>query len=434
MTPPKPLNRVFVMIALVTAGEAVFLLPFMIGRIFRTTLLDVFQISNTELGVAYSTYGFVAIGAYFVGGPLADRFSARRLMAAALTTTAAGGAVFASSRSLLILQVLYAFWGVTTILLFWAALIRATREWGGATGQGRAYGILDGGRGLVAAAFATLALTAFTSMLPVDVQSATLAQRGAALEMVIWLVAAFTLAAALLVLLLIPKTSPSASDSKAPSLERRLTLRGVLAVMRMPAIWLQAVIIVCAYVGYKSIDNVGLYARDVFGYDDVQAAQLGTLAFWVRPLAAVAAGFLSDRWQASRVAVGGFALFIAGNATLALGVIPPGATWILAMTLVVSCVGVNALRGVYFALFNEARVPLAFTGSAVGLISVIGYLPDIFMGPLMGHLTDSGQAGHYQLYAVIAGFGAVGLLTTILFRRITTRQWTTHANPTPQGL
>ena len=419
MTRTTPLSRTIAMLALITAGEAVFLLPFMIGRVFRPTLLDVFQISNTELGIAYSTYGFVAIAAYFFGGPLADRFSARRLMAIALVTTSAGGVVFATARSLQSLKLVYAFWGVTTILLFWAARIRATREWGGGAKEGRAYGILDGGRGLVAALFATIALTLFTSMLPSDPDAATLEQRTEALEMVIWLVAVFTAAVALLVLICLPKSREASASSSTPEPRQPFTLHGALQVMRMPALWLQGIIIVCAYVGYKSIDNAGLYARDVYGYSDVQAAQLGTLAFWVRPFAAVAAGFLGDRLQASRVAIGGFALFVVGNGLFAAGVIPPSAPWILTMTLIVSCVAFNGLRGIYFALFREAKVPAAVTGSAVGVVSVIGYTPDVFMGPLMGVLTDSGPSGHYQLYAVVAGFGALGLLATLLFRRLT---------------
>lgn len=414
-----PLNRTLAMIVLVTAGEAIFLLPFMIARVFRTTLLDVFQLSNTELGIAHSVYGFVAIAAYFAGGPLADRFSARRLMAVALATTATGGAMLATIPSLQTLQLLYAFWGVTTILLFWAALIRATREWGGDAKQGRAYGLLDGGRGLIAALFATLTLAIFTAMLPDDADTATLQQRAAALEVVIWLVAGFTVAVAFLVLLFLPKTGSSSHPSSEPASRPKFTLNGVITVIRIPAIWLQALIIVCAYVGYKSIDNAGLYARDVFGYNDVQAAQLGTLAFWVRPFAAVAAGFLGDRLQASRVVIISFVLFIAGNAVFAAGVIPPDVPWILSMTLIVSCVAFNALRGIYFALFGEARIPLAVTGSAVGVVSVIGYTPDVFMGPLMGILTDQGPAGHQQLYAIITVFGIVGLISTLLFRRAT---------------
>ena len=62
---------------LVMAGEAVFLLPFVLPRVFRPTLLSVLDIDNTMLGAAFSAYGLVAMAAYFFGGPLADRFGAQ---------------------------------------------------------------------------------------------------------------------------------------------------------------------------------------------------------------------------------------------------------------------------------------------------------------------------------------------------------------------
>lgn len=423
--PDKPVNRLVVMAALIIAGEAVFMLPFMIPRIFRGTVLDVFQISNFELGLAFSAYGFVAMISYFVGGPLADRFSARKLMALSLFSTAAAGVVYAGIPSLSTLKVLYGFWGGTSILLFWAALIRATREWGGAGKQGQAFGILDGGRGLIAALMASATVALLSFLLPVDPAEATLEQRTAALAQVIWVVAGLTCVSALLVLVFVPDSAAVITQGTAkvsgPPPRPKLTLRGVLAVIRLPAVWLQAVIILCAYVGFKSIDNVTLLARDVYNYDDVEAGQLGALAFWVRPFGAIGAGFLADRMRASRVTLAAFCLLIAGNLVFALGVIPPGMLWMLAMTLVVSCLGMNGLRGIYFALFKEARVPLSVTGSAAGVVSTIGYTPDVFFGPLMGYLTDSapGAEGHQNLYWVVTGFAVVGLLATVLFRLVT---------------
>ena len=160
------------MIALIVAGEAVFFLPFVLARVFRPTLLDVFGLTNVELGAAFFFYGVVAMLAYFPGGPLADRFAPRKLMAFALAATAVGGVAMASIPSLVVLKFLYGFWGVTTILLFWSPLIRATRHWAGGRLPGRAFGFLDGGRGLVAASVGSIAVAVFGALLPVDVESA----------------------------------------------------------------------------------------------------------------------------------------------------------------------------------------------------------------------------------------------------------------------
>ena len=66
-------------------------------------------------------------------------------------------------------------------------------------------------------------------------------------------------------------------------------------------------------------------------------------------------------------------------------------------------------------------MPVALTGTAVGVGSVISYTPDIFMGPLMGYLTDNypGSLGHKYLFAVLAGFTAMGLAATLVFQWLT---------------
>ncbi len=414
--PPSAVRRAAAMTALVAAGEAVFFLPFVVARVFRPTLLDVFGLTNLELGTAFSVYGVVAMASYFLGGPLADYFSARKLMAAALVATSLGGVVFAAIPEIPALLALYAFWGATTILLFWAALIRATREWGGRDAQGRAYGILDGGRGLFAALLASVSVGVFAALLPADVASATLAQSSSALSRIIWIYTGLTLASAVLVWFAVPET-------EAAERQQRLTLHSVQRALSLPAVRWHAVILLCGYVGYKSTDLFSLYARDVYGYDDVAAAQVGTLSFWMRPAAAVAAGFLGDRIGASKVITGAFALLIAGCGAIALSVLPPGDHWLLVVTVSAASAAVYAVRGLYFALFGEARVPLAWTGGATGLVSVIGYTPDIFMGPLTGYLLDGwpGETGHQLVFGAVGAFAAAGLLATLAFQGSTRR-------------
>jgi MFS family permease len=421
MSPTGPetpkVRRGLIIVALMAAGEAVFLLPFVLARVFRPTFLAVFGITNLQLGTAFSLYGVVAMVAYFAGGPLADRFSARRLMTAALVATGLGGGILAQIPSTRVMNLLWAFWGLTTILLFWAAMIRATREWGGVSAQGRAYGLLDGGRGLLAALIASCSVFVFAALLPSDVASATPDQRAAAFQAVIWVFTGLTLFIALFVWVIVPDDSPSEGVDDHP----KLSLRGVKEAGRMPVVWLQAVIVVCAYAGYKATDDFSLLARDALGFDEVAASGIGTLSFWIRAVAAVGAGYLGDRIDASRVIAAGFAILIAGSLLIASGALVPGVAWMLITTIVATSVGIYALRGVYFALLAEGSVPLAFTGSAVGVVSFVGFTPDVFMGPLMGVLLDNspGVLGHQHVFASVAAFGAVGLIATIALRRIT---------------
>ncbi|GJM29413.1 MAG: MFS transporter [Cyclobacteriaceae bacterium] len=402
-----------VILVLIIAGETVFLLPFVVARIFRPTFLDVFELTNLQLGTAFALYGLVAMVSYLLGGPLADRYSGRRLMAAALIATSLGGLLFASVPSLQILTWLYAFWGLTTILLFWAALIRATREWGGIDQQGKAYGLLDGGRGLFAALVASFSVWIFSLLLPEQVLEATMAQRTAALKQIILIYTFLVLVVSGLVWWFIPETNATTVKSSP-----KVNFAGIKYLMTKPAIWLQAIIVVCAYAGYKTTDDFSLYARDAFGYNEVEAAKIGTISFWMRPLAAIAAGYLADRFSASRLITISFSLVLLGSLCLGTGMLKPNTYWFLLIAISATSAGIYAVRGVYFALYQEARIPLAITGSAVGLVSLIGFTPDIFMGPLMGYLIDRspGAVGHQQVFLVLAGLAVVGLAAVTAFR------------------
>ena len=398
------------------AGEAIFLLPFVLSRIFRPTFLDVFGITNLQLGTAFSLYGIVAMVSYFAGGPLADRFSARNLIVSALLATSLGGILMATIPAIGVLTALYAFWGLTTIFLFWGALIKTTRELG-SIHQGRTFGLLDGGRGLFAAVISSLSVLVFAAMLPAQVETATFDERSVALGRIIQGFAGMNVFSALLVWLFVPPT-PKA-DTIA---DGGISLDGLKQVMVMKTVWCHAVIVLCAYVAYKSTDDFSLYARDAFGYNEVEAAQIGTISFWMRPLAAVCAGLLADRFNGPVMLVASFALVMAGSMVIATGMIIPGLPLLLVLVIATTSAGIYALHGLYFAIFGDAGVPALWTGSAVGVVSFIGFTPDIFMGPLMGYLIDNnpGAAGHQYVFGVVWGFALAGLVTTLLFRRAST--------------
>ena len=91
--------------------------------------------------------------------------------------------------------------------------------------------------------------------------------------------------------------------------------------------------------------------------------------------------------------------------------------------MVVTSVAVYGLRGVYFALLEEGAVPAVVTGTAVGLVSVLGYSPDVFFGVLAGWLIDSypGVPGYRYFCFWMVGFAAVGLVASGFFTRRTNR-------------
>ncbi len=112
------------------------------------------------------------------------------------------------------MALLYGYWGITTILLFWAALIRATREWGGTTSQGRAFGIPEGGRGVAAAVFATLGVAVLAFYSPDNAIFASNEERRIAFRSVILLYSFAAIATALFTWILMPPTKHAGDSSQ----------------------------------------------------------------------------------------------------------------------------------------------------------------------------------------------------------------------------
>ncbi|MDG2194611.1 MAG: MFS transporter [Polaribacter sp.] len=405
------------MLALIIAGEAIFLLPFVLVRVFRPTILEVFQINNFELGTLFSIYGMIAMGSYFLGGPIADKFESRKLMAAALVLTALGGIFIATIPDLSNLKLIYGFWGMTTILLFWAALIKATREWGTKETQGMSFGFLEGGRGAFAAIIATFSVLIFSLFFTNEAESVSYLQKKEALQMIILFVVGIVLIIAIFVWFFLPKSI----EKEPQETVKTATFTTVINILKKPTIWLQAIIIVCAYVAYKITDDFSLYAKEVLHYSDTEAASVGTLALWMRPVAAVTAGLIADKISSSKMIVYSFICISITSILIGFGLFEATAAAISVLIIIIMCVGIYALRGLYFAIMEEANIPLSQTGTAIGIISVVGYTPDIFIGPIMGYILDKnpGAIGHQNLFLFLAAFSCIGILAAIYFGKIT---------------
>jgi len=415
------MRRFVYMFGLILAGEAVFALPFHVARFFRPTVLEVFSISATELGAAQGLYGIVAMLAYFPGGLIADRFSARKLLAVSLWLTAVGGLYMATFPDYHGALLVWGFFGVTTILLFWAALIRATRDWGGHEKQGRAYGLLDGGRGVLAAVLASIGVMIFSLAFPDGYSAASFEEKQAALRTIIYGYTAVTASAGLFIWFALADGHPAAEpelEEWKPHTENIWTHIG--SVLRIPAVWLQAVIIICAYVGYKGFDNYSLFAVQAYGLDEVEAARIVVIGSWLRPIAALGAGLLGDRFNVSRMTMVAFIMLLISDLFFATTTPILGAASILLGNILLGAAAFFALRGLYFALFEEARVPAAMTGTAVGFVSLIGYTPDIFVALVAGILIDRspGLAGHQHFFWFLSAFALIGVMASLAMMRL----------------
>ena len=399
---------------LILSGELIFLLPYVLARVFRPTFLEVFNLSNLQLGGLFSVYGTVAILSYLYGGVISDKFQPKILIAISLFFTAFGGLVLSTYPSYLILQILWGYWGFTTVFLFWGAMIKATRVWGGSKNQGEAFGLLDGGRGLVAASMGTLGVLIFSVFLTNDIELASLVERKNAFRYVILFLSFIVFVTGILVIVLM-ETSQEGVINKNASL-----IPNIKSVLKIPSVWLIMFIIISAYVGYKATDIYSLYASDVMDFDNLEAANIGSLQLYLRPLVCLLIALFANEKSYIHLIIIGFIIMLIGALIFSLGIVQVDMNYVFFFSLIVVATGTYAIRALYFSLMQEGHVPLVLTGTAVGVISVVGYTPDIFASPVIGYLLDTypGILGHQYVFSMLVVFSIIGLWTSLKFSKL----------------
>ena len=415
-------RRITNMLILVLAGEIIFGLPFHLARFFRPTYLDVFNISNTNLGDVYAVYGLTAMISYFFGGMLADKYSPRILMSLSLVLTSIGGFFISTIPELSSIFIIYGYWCITTIFLFWSAMIKATKEWGGEYSQGKAFGILDGGRGLFATIVSLVAINLFTAFLTQEVTLADPSEKRKAFQSVIILYSSLTLLIGIIVWLFLP-------DNNADVKRKESIFKNLTKVIKNPLVWLNAGIIVCAYSAYKGLDNTTLYAHEVLGMNEVDAAKVFSYGSLIRPIAAIAAGIIADRWISSRVILVMFSCLTLIFALLAMSdtmILYPA---VVLLNIYITFFLVFAIRGIYFAVVQETKVNINVTGTAAGVISFIGFTPDIFFGSISGRILDAnpGVVGHQNYFLFLTVIAFFGIVIPFIFGKISKRNETRTA-------
>ncbi len=82
-------------------------------------------------------------------------------------------------------------------------------------------------------------------------------------------------------------------------------------------------------------------------------------------------------------------------------------------------IGTYSLRGLYFALIEEVRAPIKITGTLVGIISIVGFTPDIFMSLFTGYILgkDPGVEEYQHLFTMFSIFPILGLIAAFFFRK-----------------
>lgn len=380
---------------------------------FEVTILESFGMTAAQLGQSYAMLGVLFVVTYIPSGWLADRVAPRILMSFSLAMAGVLGIWFSTMPSFESVRIIFAGWGLATGLTFWSALIKATAVLAKPSEQGRFFGILDGGRGLVEALLATVAIGLFAYWID------SLGQDPAdALRKVIWFYVAFMLIMSPIVLFIVHDNRPD-DDEEDPGATASTFFDDLKVIATRPEIWLAAICILTGYQLFWATYSFSAYMQIHYGLSAVAVGTITVAKLWMRPIGAAAAGFAGDFLDRERV-LGALLLFsaiaLAGLVVLPTGV---GTAVLLVMVLTIGIL-TYAVRGIYWATLESCGVPDRIKGLAIGAISLLGYSPDIYLPLLNGYLLQKypGKLGYSIYFAGIAIMGVIGALAAWRLRAV----------------
>ncbi|ELP0364570.1 MFS transporter [Campylobacter upsaliensis] len=395
----KTLRRnFFTLILLSFCGSIIYGLPYF-RKYYYDDYMALYHLNNFEMGLLGSAYGLLGLFSYALGGYLADRFAPKKLLIFSLIATGCGGLLHLYFTSLNALLVIYGIWGITSLLTFWPSLIKIVRSLANSKEQARAYGIFEGGRGVVSAIHLAIATSIFGYF-----QSKALAAQG--IEMVIVFYSLAPIFSAILLFFLLKDEVKEKSE--------KLKMKDLIALLKNQALWLIVCITFCTYFFNMSFYYFTPFASNVIGTSAVFAAILTVLASYIRPVSSVVGGFMADGYGKARVMMVGFIAMGVGVAFLMLSASLSGFLQmaILTSACVIVYVAMYSNFGIYYSLLSEGKIPIHLSGMAIGIVSTFGYLPEVFAPLLAGDLLDryEGVRGYYYYFSVMIVMAILGVI------------------------
>ena len=395
---------------IVVAAGAIYPLLYL-RQNFELSILEAFSITQTQLRYCSSMLGIIFMVTYIPSGWLADRFSSRKLLSFSLLATALLGLWFSTMPSYSSLLVIYGAWGVATGLTFWSAHIKLVAMLANKDQQGRFFGILDGGRGLVEALLATFAIALFAYILSQDAGATKMA-----LQQVIYLYVAVLLVVSPLVYWLLDDREED-TDTSEESV-KSVFIDDLKDVLSRREIWLCAICIVCGYQLFYATYSFSAYLQQNFSLTAVMVGYITVAKLWMRPIGGIAAGFIGDWLNPEKVLS---ILLVLASLSLAMMAFVPASSAALLMIVLVLLIGLltYGVRGLYWATLGGCNVPNKIKGLAIGIISVIGYFPEVYLPLLSAPLieNDPGGLGYKIYYLIVATCGLLGAYAAYLLAR-----------------
>lgn len=401
-------NRWFTFCILVLSGGVAFKIS-SLKDMFYVPMQEFMGLTHTQIGGALSVYGIVQTVGLIAGIYLCDMFSKKHMIGFSLVGIGIVGAYIATFPPYWGFLAAFCILAILGEVTYWPVLLKAVRLTGDETNQGRIFGFLEMGRGIVDVIIAFSALAIFSAM-----GEGSVALRGGILFL-----AGATALIGVLCLIFIPNDEMDKDANR-----MQVAFGGFKAALKNLDIWAVAFngfVVYCIYCGLTYFIP---FLSEVYALPVTLVGMYGIInQYGLKMVGGPIGGMMSDKVYhsaAKHIRAG----FVVAAVAMIIFILLPHETMNvyvgMACTLGFGAI-IFTMRAVFFAPMDEVNVPKNITGAAMSLGSLIIYLPNSFAYLIYGSILDRnpGMVGYKMVFGVMTGFAVLGFfVSTFLIHRI----------------
>lgn len=384
----------YILIAVMCLSTLCYTYPYL-SSTFYTQFMEAFELTNEQIGTLLSMFGLTAVPGYLFGGLLADKFSPKKLVIISQLLTAAIGLCICFLHGYTVLLVCYLALGVSTTFIHWSAFLKLIRAQGAAEDEGKIFGFFESCSAAVSIV-CSYGILSLLSKLP----SFRVVQ---AIYAVILIVVAVVIAVCV-----------KDADVQINTSEFKLSMAG--KALKHPVTWLNGLIVLGIFMALSCSSYLNPMLSGVYGTSVGFATAFSIYNRCVaRVLLCTFGGMLLDRLKTPKfMSLFSVAMIIGLVILIAL----PLSTEYMVAAFVVCVVFVSIMgtsRSGMYTPIPEAKMPMAITGTAMGICSAIGYSSDLWLYTLCGKWLDTyGNDGYDRIWMLTIAALVMVIICSVL--------------------
>ena len=385
---------------------------------FYVPMQEFMGLSHTQIGTAMSIAGLISTFSFLTAIGITDKVSKKIMIPFSLISICLCGIWLSTFPSYPVFLLIYCLLAICADMLYWPTMLKTVRLLGTEDEQGRMFGIMEAGRGLMDTIIAFGALGIFSAM----------GSTAAGLKMAILFYSIVPGVIGIIMYFMLepddaPAPTPVQTQENASSAKEKNT-SGIMRTLKNKNIWLVSFNIFFVYSVYCGLTYFIPFLEEAYALPAALVGVYGIInQYGLKMLGGPVGGFITDKILHSATKYLRIAFVIVGVIVAVFAMLPHKSMGIflgMFITLTISAC-VYSMRAIFFAPMDEVHVPREITGSAMAMGSFIGYLPGSFMYAVYSGILDKfeGLFGYRIVYLMMAVFAAGGfVLSTYIISTI----------------